>query len=359
MIFYGETMNKIIFQDENKVGITWFIPNDEFEQGVPCKGILREVYLEGSVYIGDGEYDGENFFRQGHGIQYFENSSLTSLQINAPHKTKIDRFVGNYDRFKSDWMYGNGIWYFVDKNGNPQHFCKGFYMAATRIGDWHGEFDYDTLLTGYTKDMELDDLPKYVEKVKILEEAFENVSKCTYLFMGDSWIDFWRDENCFSRHGFVGEGYDVVNVGIGGTAYSDWTKWIDRLVVRYNPDKILINLGFNDLHHGQTADEVYSNFLNVISQINEKLPNSKIFITSITHCSVYMPFHDAETLVNERVIDYCKDKPNLTYLPVSNLFMINGKMIENMDDFCIEDKLHLNDKGYAIWGKFVIENIAK
>lgn len=352
-------MQKIILNDQSKVGVTWFIPEQTFTKGVPCKGVIREVYSEGSVYIGEAEYDGKNFLRQGHGIQYFENSTILGSQIGSPNDTKLDRFVGNFDRFASDWMYGNGVWYFTDMQGKPKYFCKGFFLRTEKIDDWHGEFDYDSLLAGYSKDMEMVELYKYLNQVNTLQERYANVAKCTYLFMGDSWIDFWRDEQCFSRYGFIGKGYDFVNVGIGGTTYKDWTKWIDKLVVCHNPDKILINLGFNDLHHGQTVEQTYENFVKVVTSIHSALPNAKLYVTSVTHCSAYTNFFERELQVNSLVIDYAEKSDFITYLPVGDLFKKDGKMIENMDDYCIEDRLHLNQKGYAVWGKYIIENIAK
>ena len=352
-------MQKIILNDQSKVGVTWFIPEQTFTKGVPCKGVIREVYAEGSVYIGDGEYDGSSFFRQGHGIQYFKNSTLKGAQIGAPNNCKLDRFVGGYDRFKCDWMYGNGVWYFTDLNGNPIHFCKGFFFNTYRIDDWHGDFDYDCLLLGYTKDMEVFELDKFFNQANDLQNKYAEVHKCSYLFMGDSWIDFWRDEQCFSRYGFIGKGYDFVNVGIGGTTYKDWTKWIDKLVVCHNPDKILINLGFNDLHHGQTVNQVYNYFLKVVTEIHKALPNAKIFVTSLTHCSVFTRYFDSEIMLNGMIADFAKQEEYITYLPVGDLFKKDGKIIEDMDDYCIEDRLHLNQKGYAVWGKYIIENIAK
>lgn len=63
--------------------------------------------------------------------------------------------MGAFDYRKTDWIYGNGVMYFVDENGEPQYFIKGFFSGLDKIGEWQGEFDYATLLNDYTRDMEL------------------------------------------------------------------------------------------------------------------------------------------------------------------------------------------------------------
>ena len=87
-------MQKIIFNDENAVGVIWFIPDDEFIPGKPCRGMIKERYPEGSTYEGQGEYDGENFFRQGYGIQEFSHSKMTGEDFGGPMNSKIYKFVG-------------------------------------------------------------------------------------------------------------------------------------------------------------------------------------------------------------------------------------------------------------------------
>ncbi|MBO7187227.1 MAG: hypothetical protein J6V68_02370, partial [Clostridia bacterium] len=108
-------MEKIVFRKDDEVGVTWFIPDEEFVEGKPCTGVIREKYQEGSVYEGHGEYDGKDFYRQGYGVQYFKDSVMAGEALGGPMDSKVYKYVGNYDRNLSGWLFGNGILYFTDK----------------------------------------------------------------------------------------------------------------------------------------------------------------------------------------------------------------------------------------------------
>ena len=348
-------MKKIVLNDEKAIGITYFIPSVEFEEGVPCKGTIREVYEEGSVYTGDGEYDGKNFYRQGHGVQDFTNSRFTGGSIGGNEGSLVYKFVGNYDRNYSGWMYGNGVFYFCDQDRKPLSFAKAFYAGPNKLRDWDGDFDYETLLNGFTKDMEIELLPFRIEKLERVRKN-KDVKDVDYLIFGDSWTGRWlTDSDRFYKEDFAGE--KAINIGIGGTKFVDWVDDLDWLVVPYNPKKVFINLGFNDIHTGQRPAYVYEVFKKTVETLKEKLPNVKIYVSGITHCSVFDNFFERETELNNLIKEYADNSDFVKYIDVNKLFMKDGKRIPDMDDYCIADKLHLNAKGYAIWAPYITDFI--
>lgn len=356
-------MKKIIFNDENATGKLWFIPDGEFVEGKPCLGILKERYQEGSVYQGQGEYDGKDFYRQGYGVQEFSHSTMSGEDFGGPLDSKLYKFAGYYDRHSSDWMYGNGIIYFNDKDDKPLMFVKGFFETNRKVDDWHGEFDTDLLLKGFTPDMEGEIVPfkakhdRWVLRVK-------DVKSCDYLFLGDSWVENWTvPEWIKGDFAFYDEikarNMDAINVGIGGSKYSDWEPWVYDLVIDHNPKKIFMNLGFNDLHHGQSVEEVYQHFKNVVEPIKKALPDTRIYIASTCQCPAFPTFEERELAINKLMEEYCKKDKMMTYLPVNELFKVDGKMMPNMADYCVEDLLHLNRKGYDLWGKMILDEMTK
>ena len=349
-------MNKIILAEnqDTAIGFLWFIPNVTFVKGKPCKGWGKERYPEGSTYEGEVEYDGKNFYRQGYGVQDF---STSNLPFDGLLDSKVSKFVGLYDRHSSPWMYGNGIFYLVDEvTGEPKHFIKGFFYCTTKLDEWHGDFDPSMLANGYTMDMETNFIP-FLRRVNNLKQKWQGKDSCDYLFMGDSWVEQWQDKARFSFCTYYNdtEGLDAVNVGVGGSKYSDWLKWIDELVISHNPKKIFINLGFNDLHHGEILLDVYDNFVNVVTTLKKALPNVRIYINSVTHCSPFVKFFKEEVRLNKMIEEYCNNSDYLVYIDVNKLFTKRGKMIKNMDDYCIDDNLHLNEKGYKIWAPYVMD----
>lgn len=354
--------NKIILNDEDAIGVIYFIPDGEFKKGKPCLGTIKERYREGSVYIGQGEYDGKNFYRQGFGEQEFSNSTLRP-NMHGPENTYAYKFRGYYDRHTAAWMHGNGVMYFVDENNKPCAFVKGFFNNQSDVTEWHGEFNNDWLIPGYTPDMETYFVP-FVARFRQNYENYKDVTNCDYLFFGDSWVENW----CFSDRMYGGSTWyedvkarnmNAVNVGVGGTKYSDWEDKLDDIIVSHHPKKIFINLGFNDLHGGQTVEEVFSHFKFIVETLHAKLPETKIFIAGTTHCPAFVPFRKKELALNKLEEEYAKKTDYITYLPVDKLFMKGKKMIKKMPSYCVDDMLHLNRSGYDIWGNAILDALTK
>ncbi len=359
---------KIFTTDENVIGMHWFEPlnGEEWQEGVPSKGIGEEKYREGSVYVGEMEYNGEIFYKQGHGKQEFSKSEyLDGEKFGGPEYSLTLLYEGDFDHYKADWMYGNGIVYFTSQDGTPIAFAKGFMTGVATYTEWEGEFDYNTLLSGFTKEMEID-LHAFRKPFREYREKYtaEGYPKSEYVFFGDSWFDLWRKHN----DEIVGSEFDedkgdmsAVNVGVGGTRFSDWTdERMNDLVFKFGADKFVINLGFNDLHSGQTMEYVQSECLRVINLIKGYNKDAKVYLCSLTHCNAYVPFWERETILNEWYKTLAANDKNVIYLATGELFCDkNGNPFEDIDDYCISDRLHLNRKGYDVWGPYILTEVRK
>ncbi len=354
-------MEKIVFRKDDEVGVTWFIPDEPFTEGVPCTGVIREKYAEGSVYEGQGRYDGKEFYRQGYGVQNFESSNLTGELMGGPKGCKPYKFIGGFDRDLGGWMYGNGIMYYTDKDGKPLKFAKGFFESINAVYEWRGTFDKDLLIPGYTPDMEWRIIPYCGVYDKIVAK-YKDVKDVDYVVFGDSWTEVWTNAETMGGGPEFDEevklyGLNAINVGIGGTRYYDWFNLVDELVISHNPKVVLINLGFNDVHCSFTAEKVFGHFKKMIAHLKNALPNLKIYVNAVCHCSPFKDMFAKETAFNKLVEDYVKSCDFMTYIPTNKLFMDGDTPITNMDDYCIADHFHLNRKGYDIWAKKVLETI--
>ncbi|MEO1450216.1 MAG: hypothetical protein AAFV07_11860, partial [Bacteroidota bacterium] len=54
---------------------------------------------------------------------------------------------------------------------------------------------------------------------------------------------------------------------------------------------------------------------------------------------------------NRLIGDYVKEYPRLHYIDISTPLMVNDSTIR--DDIFVEDNLHLNSTGYALWTEVV------
>lgn len=359
-------MYKTVFKENNELGMYYFISPKPFKNGKKQAGFGKIRYPEGSVYEGDLLYNGDFFGKMGFGEQEFTHSVVESGAFGAPSDLKLFKFIGYFDCKKCDWMWGNGIVYFNDANGNPKAFIKGFFNRTKKVKEWKGEFSQKDLLEGFTLDMEIEQnlILDFCGMAQKYKQEFENVKECDFLVFGDSWTEIWRNTERDQGGSFYPQmekyasGVSYVNVGIGGTKYCDWFDFIYDIVIPKNPKKIFINLGFNDLHASLGINQTFKDFVKIVTKLKKALPDTKIYIASVCHMSNYKKQWKEENAFNAKIKPYC-DANGLVYLDTVSLFEKDGKVFDDIDDYSMQDKIHLNLKGYEIWGKYVLESIFK
>ena len=333
----------------NSVGVWYFVPDTgEFRTGKACKGFGCIKYAEGSVYTGDIFYDGKNFNKLGYGKQDFSRSDIGKT-VPALGEKK-DMFVGRYDYRKTDWIYGNGVVYYTDEKGKPSHFRKGFFRGLDKIKEYQGEFDYRTLLSGYTPDMEFD----YDETAGVIEARRKMIScdiaaaQSPYtLFVGDSYFELFSDgelagKNVFDR--FFNRHY--VNAGICGSKFSDWLKWADTFEGVPAPEKIVVNLGFNDLHTGASVAKIYSDFNKFMSVLRGYFPEVNVYLVSVVHAPNCANFFEKENEFNLKIARNAE----------RNGVIVGewNSLIEQSGENCFHsDAVHPNECGYGLFAQFL------
>lgn len=335
----------------HSAGIWYFVPRiGTFKKGKPCKGFGAIKYGEGSVYTGDIYYDGKIFHKLGLGKQDFSYSTIGNM-IEAIKEKKY-LFVGQYDYRKTDWIYGNGVLYYVDEFNHPTHFIKGFFRGLDKIGDYKGVFDNSQLIAGYLPEMEFD----YDENKGHLEERWNEIlskikqsNTIKALFLGDSYFEL-ADNIEYAGRNLLKKAFskDYVNIGIGGSKFSDWNQWIEKIKDISCVEKIVINLGFNDLHSGKSWKSIYSDFRKLIKQIREYFPNTKILLISVIHAPNCQDFYEIENIFNEKIIKMSKR---------NNVDVYDWNMlIKQCEDNCFHgDAIHPNENGYGIFINFLKE----
>lgn len=107
-------------------------------------------------------------------------------------------------------------------------------------------------------------------------EKLERYSKgeCI-LFLGDSITARYDLDKYFPN-------YYTVNSGVGGNIANDILNDMDNRVYKYNPTKVFILLGTNDIiYSGLEYEGIKDKINELISDIHEKFPNAKIYLESI------------------------------------------------------------------------------
>lgn len=107
---------------------------------------------------------------------------------------------------------------------------------------------------------------RVVEKVKVVDD--------NYLFLGDS-ITYLYDLDKYY------ENLPVINSGISGYTTQTILDNINSMAYRYNPSKVFLLIGTNDLAVEASNQEVIDNIEKIIDGIKESRPYAKIYLESI------------------------------------------------------------------------------
>lgn len=183
-----------------------------------------------------------------------------------------------------------------------------------------------------------------------LSSRIERLERYTYnkesiVFLGDSITSRCDLNKYFSN-------YNVYNSGIAGNMTKDILNNIDNRVFIYNPTKVFILIGTNDLvYSGLDNDGIKNNIEEIVNKIYEKNSNTKIYIQSIYPINPSLNKEIVETRTNDNIKDLNNkikkicDNNKCTYINMyDNLTDKNG----NMKKIYTVDGLHLNKMGYKV-----------
>jgi len=169
--------------------------------------------------------------------------------------------------------------------------------------------------------------------------------KDAILFIGSSSIRLWKTlEQDFPEH-------KVINRGFGGSEIGDAVHFVDRIVVPYRPKLVVMYAGGNDINGGKTAEQVAGNFKAFVEKVRGRLPQTRIAYISIAPNPARWAQVDRVKRANELIREFTKMNPNLTFIDVFPHML--GEDGQPRPDIFGEDRLHMNERGYALWTKLV------
>lgn len=194
------------------------------------------------------------------------------------------------------------------------------------------------------------DMP-YKEDVQVIK-SYDNIypqPTNPILFVGSSSIRLWKDfTQKFGKYGSI-------NRGIGGAVVNDIILNTDDLIFRYQPRKIVLYVGENDLtNDATTADSVLNRTKRLYSLIRSRLPNVPIIYISMkpspSRDHLQMKARDGNNLI----MKFFQTQKNVVFLDIYTAMLTNGK---SRPELFLEDMLHMNEKGYAIWEKKLAKHL--
>ena len=179
------------------------------------------------------------------------------------------------------------------------------------------------------------------------QDSVKFPSKNSILFIGSSSFTMWKDiKNYFP-------GYPVINRGFGGSSLPDLIRYVNDIVFPYQPKQIVIYCGENDLAASDTvtAQMVLDRFKNLFTIIRKKLPAVSVVYVSMKPSPSRHHLKVKVIAGNAAIKNFLKQQKKTGFVDVYYK-MINADGTPKADLF-LEDELHMNKKGYAIWQKAI------
>ena len=164
------------------------------------------------------------------------------------------------------------------------------------------------------------------------------------VFLGSSSFRRWDLQKSFPGRG-------LINRGFGGSQMADAIRYVDRIVLPLKPRTIFLYEGDNDTGSGKTPETVEREFRQLVAIIHQALPQAKIVFVSIKPSIRRWHLIDVARAANARIRAICDKHDLLEYVDAASPLL--GDNGEPRADLFVEDELHLNDAGYAIWAELI------
>ena len=211
-------------------------------------------------------------------------------------------------------------------------------------------------------------LPLRRHEESILQFEQEPIVKGKILFYGSSTFTRWR-ERCGNpdletvirmRDGAQA----CVNHGFGGSTAEELLYFYPRAVKPWEPRALVLYAFGNDYNFDYTAAEAFPLLARVMEYAREDFPGVKIFLCNVrpTPYELELPETRQQEIraYNSLVAEYCiahDDTSFVDHYQCPDFFEAGhaGELTAVRRDIFIEDKLHLNAAGYAIYTQFFKE----
>ena len=163
----------------------------------------------------------------------------------------------------------------------------------------------------------------------------------TTVVTGSSTIRMWRSLTEIS-------GREVVlNTGFGGSKASDLERYLFPLVLKFDPKRVFIYEGDNDLWAGVAPEEILASLDRIVTRIQLAVPNAKIYLIGAKPSPSRWAKKDLYQSFNQQLEKYSQRKEGVSF--IDTWATLTDSAGNARPELYIKDQLHLNEDGYILW----------
>ena len=128
---------------------------------------------------------------------------------------------------------------------------------------------------------------------------------------------------------------------------ADLLYYVDKIILQFKPKQIFIYEGDNDIIAGRSTERILAAADTILARIRQELPQAEVVFISPKPSVSRWHLKTKYEAFNKQLQKWIKTKKNVRYADVwTPMLKKNGEV---RDDLFLADKLHMNEKGYAIW----------
>ncbi len=197
----------------------------------------------------------------------------------------------------------------------------------------------------------MSDLTDYFnEEVEELKTNKFKLLPCPHktVFYGSSSFRLWHNMNeNLGRE-------DIINLGFGGSTLEAANFYFESLVLPFQPKSIVFYGGDNDIGNGDTPQIIHRNFFKFLRKVETHLGSDYPFTfvsikPSIERAHMITDIQESNRLIQEEIERWT----NKHYIDIHyNMLNPDGSV---KPELFVEDGLHMNQSGYDIWTKAILQ----
>jgi lysophospholipase L1-like esterase len=189
------------------------------------------------------------------------------------------------------------------------------------------------------------DAPPFWDEIQAFKktDSIQAPPNNAIVFTGSSSFRLWTDvQKVFPKQ-------RIINRAFGGSSFPDLIRYADDVIFKYQPRKVVIYCGDNDLASSDTvtAQTVYQRFVQLFTMIRSRMPNASVAFVSIKPSPSRAHLMPEVKQANALIKNFLAAKRRTAFVDVFNPML--GADGKPRPELFLEDSLHMNSKGYEIW----------
>ena len=164
------------------------------------------------------------------------------------------------------------------------------------------------------------------------------------VFTGSSSVRLYKNVAALSNQ------VEILNTGFGGSTAFGLLTYLEETVLRFKPKQVFIYEGDNDIAAGRTNATIIAHLNSIFQRIWRELPETEIVFIAAKPSPLRWDKHQQYEALNAAIERMAKRDKRLNYADVYSA-MLDGDTVR--EDIFIQDRLHMNEKGYALWDEVI------